>query len=240
MSASVANLRRRIAFACRIAFLEGLHEELGNEYAGHISVRTDNDRILMPGHVHELARGLGEMTSGDIISLDLNGRVVEGKLNPVDEVYIHTHIYQARPEVNSIAHLHPPTATALGSTDAQLLPISLRGSLFADGVPVLKRGPRLIDDHEIADEMVARLGNRKAIIHKGHGVVTVGRNLEEACFLMISLEGAARNQILASHFGKVVPFDEANVSEYAKKVDLSKKTEGWKYYENKWKRFRPD
>jgi len=236
----IAKLKRRIAFACRIAYLEGLHEELGNEYAGHISVRTDDNRILMPGHVHEFARGLREMTSSDIISLDMNGRVIEGKLDPVDEVYIHTHVYQKRPEIRSVAHLHPPAATAMGSTDAQILPISLRGSIFADGVPVLKHGPRLIDDHAIAAEMVARLGNHKVIIHKGHGVVAVGRNLEEACSLMINLEGAARHQILASHFGEVISFDKESASEYSKKVDLSTNIESWRYYENKWKRFQPD
>jgi len=240
MPKSIESLKRRIAFACRIAYLEGLHEELGSEYAGHISVRLENDRILMPGHVHEFGRGLREMKSSDIISVDLGGKVVEGNLNPVDEVYIHTDIYKRRPEIRSVAHLHLPAATAMGSTDARILPISIRGSLFAEGVPVLERGPRLIDDHEIAAELVAKLGDHKAIIHKGHGVVTVGRNLEEACSLMISLEGAARNQILASQFGKVIPFDQADALAYSKMADLSKNTEGWKYYENKWKKFRPN
>ena len=154
-------------------------------------------------------------------------------------MYIHTHVYQAHPEIRSVVHLHPPAATALGSTDARLLPISLRGAVFAEGVPVLERGPELIDNHEIASEMVARMGNHKVVIHRGHGVVTAGKNLEEACLLMIFLEGAARNQILASQLGKVVPFDEARARAYAAAADLSKLTEKWKYYENKWKKPRP-
>ena len=50
------DLKKRIARANRIAYLEGLREDKGNEIAGHISVRTGST-LLMPGHMHDFGEG---------------------------------------------------------------------------------------------------------------------------------------------------------------------------------------
>src|SRR5579875_236062 len=231
-----SSIKRRVALANRIAYLEGLHEEFGNEFSGHISVRYDGNKVIMPGHLHDFGRGLKDITISDIIVVDLEGKVLEGKREPVDEVVLHTSIYKSRPEINSVLHLHSPASVALASTDATILPISMRASYFAEGVPVLERGPGVIDNEEIAAEMVRVLGNHNALLHKGHGVVTVGRNLEEACILGLYLEGAARNQILAMQLGALRPFTKEDALRFARSRSLDKKTAIWKYYENKWAR----
>ena len=233
MSAS-EDFRKRIARANRIAYLEGLREERGNEIAGHISVRTGST-ILMPGHMHDQGKGLPDLTSEDIIEVDMNGRKISGRHDPVEEVVIHTFIYNSRPEIQSVAHLHAPTATALASTDSTILPLSIRSSYFAEGVPILERGPRIIDDEDIAGEMIRVMGNHNVLIHKGHGVVTCGRNLEEACTLMLFLEGSAKSQLLAKQFGNLKPFDKLEAMEYARTHSLDKRKYVWLSLENKWK-----
>ena len=228
-------LKKRIARANRIMYLEGLKEDKGNEIAGHISVRTENQTVLMPGHLHDQGKGIPDITVDDIIEVDMNGKIINGKLEPVEEVVIHTFIYKARPEINCVVHLHPPTATALGSTDKGILPISIRSSYFADGIPILERGPGIIDNEEIASEMISVMGNHNVLIHKGHGVVTAGRNFEEACTLAIFLEGSARNQLMAEQLGNVKPFDKQTALNYAKTHSLDKRKYVWLSYENKWK-----
>ncbi|MGI0078449.1 MAG: class II aldolase/adducin family protein [Nitrososphaerales archaeon] len=228
-------MKRRIALACRIAYVEGLKEEVGNEFAGHVSVLDENNQIVMPGHVHQLGKGLNNITTDEIITVDLDGRTVEGKYEPVEEVVIHTSIYKARPEIKSVWHMHPPIAVALASTDAEILPISIRSSYFAEGVPILERGPGIIDTEDIAREMVAKLGKHNALIHKGHGVVTAGRNLEEACLLGLYLEGSARNQLNARMLGtKLIPFDRQQAVAYANAHSLNNRQNLWNYFENKW------
>lgn len=227
-------LKRRIALANRIAYQEGLHEEFGNEFSGHISLRYDDDKLLMPGHLHDQGRGLKDVTANDIITVDFEGNVIEGGLEPVDEVVIHTSIYKARPEANSVAHLHSPASVALASTDSKILQISMRAAYFIDGIPILERGPGVIASDDIASEMIRYLGNYNVIIHRGHGVVTVGRNLEEACILGLYLEGAARNQLMAMRFGNLKPFASADSKRFAESRPLEKRTAIWKYYENKW------
>lgn len=228
-------LKKRIARANRIMYLEGLKEDKGNEIAGHISVRTASQTVLMPGHLHDQGKGLPDITSEDIIEVDMDGKKVEGRLDPVEEVVIHTFIYKARPEINCVTHLHAPTATALGSTDSTILPISIRSSYFAEGIPVLKRGPGIIDNEDIAAEMISVMGQHNVLIHKGHGVVTAGRNMEEACTLAIFLEGAARNQLIAQQLGHPTPFEKSAAIAYANTHGLDKRKYVWLSYENKWK-----
>jgi len=234
MDANVQVLKERIARANRIAYLEGLREDKGNEIAGHISVRTGST-LLMPGHMHDFGKGLPDITSEDIIEVDMKGNKISGKHDPVEEVVIHTFIYNARPEIQSVAHLHAPTATALASTDSTILPISIRSSYFAEGLPILERGPGIIDNEDIARDMMKAMGNHNVLIHRGHGVVTCGRNLEEACTLMLFLEGSARNQLIAKQFGNLRSFDRSAAIEYARSHSLDKRKYVWLSLENKWK-----
>lgn len=232
---SLQNLKEKIALACRIAYFEGLCEQLGNEYAGHISVKIGEDRILMPGHTHQFGRGLRDMAADDMIVVDMKGKRVEGNLEPVDEVVIHTSVYKARPDVGAVVHVHPPVATALASTDGSLSYLSLRSCFFADGIGVLERGPMLIDNTEVAEDLVKNLGKRSVVIHRGHGLVTVGKSLPEACIRAVYLEGALRFQLLAQQLGHLKPFDKEQVARFSASNDLSKSDEVWLYYENKWK-----
>jgi ribulose-5-phosphate 4-epimerase/fuculose-1-phosphate aldolase len=235
---NIENIKERVALACRIAYYEGLREDFGNEPSGHISVRDESTEgyLIMPGHLHGQGKGLRDITVDDVIVVDLDGKLVEGRHDPVEEIVIHTSIYKARPEIKSVLHLHPPAAVALASTDQTILPISIRSSYFAEGVPILERGPGIIDNEEIAEEMTKKLGNYNALIHKGHGIVTAGRNLEEACLLGIYLEGSARNQLMAKQFGgSLKPFDRQAAVEYARSHSLANRRNLWQYFENKWK-----
>ena len=234
---SKSAITQRIALACRIMYSEGLREAQGFEFAGHISVRLpgQSNLFVMPGHLHERGRGFSQLFPKDMIVVDMDGKRIQGNLDPVEEVVIHSYVYKARPEINSVVHMHPPAATALGSARQTILPISLKSSLFADGVPVLKRGPRLIDNDEIAKEMIEVMGEHKTLIHKGHGVVTAGRNLEEACLLALFLEGSAKSQILAGLLGDVDPFDSAAALRFKERMNLAEHPEMWQYFEKKWK-----
>ena len=230
----VNELKRRVALANRIAYNEGLHEEFGNEFSGHISVRKDSN-IIIPGHLHDFGKGLRDIKIDDIITVDLNGRLIDGKHEPVDEVIIHTSIYKARPEIKSVAHLHSPVSVALASTDTAILPLSMRSSFFCERLPILERGPGVINDEEMAAVMIKLLGKSNALIHKGHGVITAGRNLEEACVLALYLEGAAKNQLLSHQLGgSLKPFKRKDAIEYAKSHQLHQRRFIWTYFENKW------
>ena len=229
-----AKLKQRIALACRICYEEGMCEQLGPEFAGHISIRTGPNRILMPGHLHDSGRGLKDIRADDIIAVDLNGKRLEGKHDPVEEVVIHTSIYKARSDAKSVVHLHAPFSTAIASSASNILPIMLKSCYFVD-TPILDIGPTLLKDEKTTSIMAKKLGDRQALIHKGHGIVTVGRSLEEACTLALFLEGSARMQYISGQFGRLVPFTREQALDFAKKGNFVEDSSYWRYFENKWK-----
>lgn len=229
-----AKLKQRIALACKICYEEGLCEQLGPEFAGHISVRTEPNRILMPGHLHGSGKGLKDIRADDIIAVDLNGKQLEGKHDPVEEVVIHTSIYKARSDAKSVAHLHAPFSTAIASSASSILPVMLKSCYFVD-TPILDIGPTLLKDERTTSIMVKKLGAQRALIHKGHGIVTVGRSLEQACTLALFLEGAAKMQYISRQFGRLVPFSHEQALDFAKKGNFVEDNSYWRYFENKWK-----
>ncbi len=235
MKADEAKLKQRIALACRICYEEGLCEHHGPEFAGHISVRVDENRILMPGHLHDFGKGLKDISAEDIIVVDLDGKRREGKHEPVDEVVIHTSIYKARGDAKSVTHLHAPFSTAIASSSSRIRPVMLKSCYFVD-TPILDIGPTLLKDEKTTSKMVKKLGDHRALIHKGHGIVTVGKSFEEACTLALFLEGAAKMQYIAGHFGELEPFSQEQALEFAKKGNFLEDSSYWRYYENKWRK----
>ena len=51
-----------------------------------------------------------ELTPDDLVVLDLDGKVVDGKLNPSSDTKTHLELYKAFPEIGGIVHTHSPYA----------------------------------------------------------------------------------------------------------------------------------
>ena len=57
------------------------------------------------------------LTPDDLVVLDLDGRIVEGKLNPSSDTRTHLELYRAFPALGGIVHTH--SAHAVGWAQAQ-------------------------------------------------------------------------------------------------------------------------
>src|SRR5688572_9150378 len=120
---SLKELKETLAFSCNILAYEGHWDNI----LGHVSVRIPGkERILMKPH----SFGFEEIRPEHIIEVDLDGKKVGGKYERHSEVFIHTEIFKARPDVNCVVHSHPPYAVALGSLRQPLRPISHEGNIF--------------------------------------------------------------------------------------------------------------
>ena len=53
-----------------------------------------------------------DMTADDLVVVDLNGNVVEGKLRPSSDTPTHIEFYKAFPDVGGVTHTHSTFATA--------------------------------------------------------------------------------------------------------------------------------
>ncbi len=198
MSSKYQKHKEMIVLCMNILAGEGLMEYT----AGHVSVRLENDLLLMPGHIHPLKRTISSLTVDDIVLCDLEGRVVEGELSLPGEKYIHTEIYKARPDVRSIVHSHPPVSTAFSITDQRILPVTHRSVAFAPSVPVFSRTCQ-INNPELGQELAVVLGEARAVLLRGHGAVVVGKSLKESCVLSCILEKTAEMQLKARTIGRI-------------------------------------
>jgi L-fuculose-phosphate aldolase len=81
---------------------------------GHISMRLPDNPGLFFMKAHSI--GLDEITMDNILTIDLEGNVVAGTAKRHSEVYIHSEIFKARPDVNSVLHTHPTYSVAFSAS----------------------------------------------------------------------------------------------------------------------------
>ena len=107
------------------------NEDIVDGY-GHISARDPRDptRFLL-----SRARAPGLVVAADIMQFGMDGEPVKDDGRPIySERFIHSEIYKARPDVNSVVHTHSPTVVPFSVTSEPLRPI--RAGFFYPEVPV--------------------------------------------------------------------------------------------------------
>lgn len=188
-------LRSKLIDAGRILAGEGQ----GDYVAGHVSVRTPDEpnRILMkPANI-----GLDEMTEDNIVTIDLDGEKIAGTAKRHSEVYIHTEIMRARPDVQAVIHTHAMHAVVFSSLGRPLLPVGNDGTFFCDNLPIFAETTDLIVTPARGRAVAACLGPSFALILRNHGIAAAGRSLEEAVWWALKLERACHAQLLAEAAG---------------------------------------
>ena len=204
--------------------------------AGHASVRIPGtDVILIPGHIHPERRTIDSLREEDISLMDLDGNLLEGKLSPPGEKYIHTEIYKLRKDVGSVIHFHPKVVNALGIAGKEILPISLHSVIFYPKVPIHPY-PGEVNTPELGKEFAGLLGNGYAVVQQGHGAIVVGADLEQACVVALLLEDSAELQLMVMAAGtpRILPkkYIEGKLTKGAKEWEFFGNP--WVYYYNKY------
>ena len=189
-------LRQRLIEAGAILEADGQ----GDYCMGHVTVRLPDDpnRILMkPGG----GMGLDEMTQENIITIDLEGEKVAGTHQRHNEVFIHTEIMRARPEIQAVVHTHAPHAVVFSALGKELQPVGHDGSAFFEALPVFAETTDLIVTQALGKAVARTLGPHQAVLLRNHGIATAGRTLEEAVWLALKLDKACWMQLAAEAAG---------------------------------------
>lgn len=165
---------------------------------GNISMRLSQNKILItPTGVSK-----GFMRTNDLIVLDINGSVVEGKRKQSSEADMHLQIYKSRPDVMSICHTHPTYATGFAVAGIPLDKMVLPEVIIVLGaIPLVEYGTT--GTNELYGKISKYVKDYDAFLLANHGVVTVGKTLLEAYHKMETVEHAAKIQFIARQLGKV-------------------------------------
>jgi L-ribulose-5-phosphate 4-epimerase len=190
-AATTARVKDDIVLACHI--LEAA--EQGDTVYGHVSARDPGGRGFW---MKPASRGLDEIRAADLILLDLDGNVLAGTRQRHLEYPIHSEIYRARPDVQSVVHTHPEHATVFSALRVPLRPVSHEACLFVPpDVPRYSETSDLIVTAALGQSVARTLGAQWALLLESHGIVTAGPGVADACLRALMLDKAARVQLLA-------------------------------------------
>jgi 3,4-dihydroxyphthalate decarboxylase len=182
-----------VATACRILAHAGLSEDV----LGHVSIRLDDDTILVR------ARGPSESgllftSPDDVVACSITDPAPPPGADRAlpNELPIHLACYRADPAVGAVVHAHPPGLIAADLAGVALVPLVgayniPAARLAADGIAVYPRGV-LINTAELGEEMVAAMGGRPVCVLRGHGVTATGATVEQAVVRALAVESLAR------------------------------------------------
>lgn len=175
---------------------------------GNISSRVPNSGYIA---ITPSGQNYLSLTNDDIVLVDEQGRVVEGKLKPSSEIEVHLSIYRAREDVNAVIHTHSVFASACAVAGKSIPPI-IEDLVQVIGGSVDLAKYALPGTIELAHNVNAALKNRNAALMANHGVVCCGHSLAECMTASELVEKAAQIFIYASSLGNVHVLSQDDVN----------------------------
>ena len=199
------------------------------DFNGHFSAR-------LPGTQHMLINSgksvRSALTIEDIVTIDLDGNLVEGDAVPPMEFHIHAEIYRRRPDVHAVVHTHPLWSTLFSMAGKQVLPVIMQAAVIGKICQFDETAS--INTRPLACRLADALGEHRVIMLKSHGAVAAAEGILEAFVLAVYLEETAQRQHLASQLGEVAVLAPEQVDTIKRnlwKPHLLKKV--WDYHHGK-------
>lgn len=172
------------------------------DYLGHPSARIQGTELVVIKPKHSVqTRSMARLGPDDMVVVDLDGNLVDGAARPPAEVFLHTEIYRARPDVTAIVHTHQPAATLAGVLGVPILPVLHVPATFVPVDPPTWPHAVLVDTPERGRQLAAALGDEPFCHLQGHGIVSVAGGVREATVGAVMLEQLAEVALQAARIG---------------------------------------
>lgn len=195
-------LRKAICEAGRVLYERGLIGPTD----GNLSARVGDGRLLCtPSGAHK-----GALREGDLVLLDLEGRVIRGG-RASSELKMHLALYRQKPGVLCVVHAHPPSAVGLTVAGWGLDPPVVPEILFAMGrVPTVPyASPTTSDVPEAVAAVVA--SGCEAFMLARHGSVVLCDDPMTGVLRTEIIEHTAKITVAARSAGSAVPLPEEEI-----------------------------
>ena len=138
MSREIDEVKYEVAMATRILSHMGLATGV-TAALGHVSMRVPNqpELFVVKGRGYAID-ALEEMQYYDMIVCDLDGYKVDGpaRSTQCSEVKIHSSIMKARPDVNSVVHVHPRNVVLMTVLGEPIVPMAQEGAQMVPASPI--------------------------------------------------------------------------------------------------------
>ena len=189
-------VREKLALTCRILFAKGHDSGL----TGQITARGEAAGTFL---TQRLGLGFDEITASNLLLVDEDLNVLDGRGMPNPANRFHTWIYRSRPDVNCIIHTHPLHAVALSMLGRPLKISHMDTCVLYEDTAFLPEWPGVPVGNEEGESISEVLGTKRAALLAHHGLLVACRSVEEACVVAVLFERAAQLQLMAESTGEI-------------------------------------
>jgi ribulose-5-phosphate 4-epimerase/fuculose-1-phosphate aldolase len=209
MSAGEWQTRCDLAACYRLIDMFGWSDLLGT----HISARVPGpeDHFLL----NPYGMMFDEITASSLVKIDMEGNKVEPSDYGVNQAgfVIHSAVHMARHDLVCVLHTHTIAGCAVSCQKEGLLPLNQHalGVIGDVAYHSYEGAATRLDERE---RILADLGDRRILVLRNHGLLTVGRSIGEAFVATYKMERACEMQLAFQQSGAAFfPIPEAVVQD---------------------------
>lgn len=181
----------------------GYDRHLVGAAGGNISVRVPGKNLFL---VTASGIALRDVAADNIVVVDNTGKVIEGPagLKPSKEISFHLSIYNVKPDINAVVHVHPAYTTAftIAGVDIPLCTVSAKLKL-RKGQQVAQADPGSKELRDMITQSVASAPPETTVLlMERHGLVAYRAKLSDAFDDAELVEDTARIAYLSDQLKK--------------------------------------
>ncbi|KAK7463628.1 hypothetical protein VKT23_006970 [Stygiomarasmius scandens] len=170
----------------------------GEGVSGHITVR---DPVLVDHFwMNPFAEHFSAITKSMLVLVGPDGYVSKyGAQLPINQAgfHIHSAIHKARPDVHAAAHCHSLHGKAWSAFGRPIEILTQDSCLFHENISVYQNFGGIVLAQEEGDKIAQALGPKaKTCILQNHGLLTLGKTVDEAVYLFAALDRQCQVQLL--------------------------------------------
>lgn len=162
-----------------------------------------------------------ETEEDDIVIIDIDGNIIEGKHKPSSEIGMHLIFYKNREDANAIVHTHSMYATAVSCMGWTLEPVHYMVGMA--GVDVKCSKYATYGSQELAENALRAMEDRNAVLLGNHGLLALGNDVESAFSTAEHLEFVSELYCITKSLG------QPNILTETQMIEVMKKFKTYKY-----------
>ncbi|MEW5960531.1 MAG: class II aldolase/adducin family protein [Chloroflexota bacterium] len=178
--------------------------------AGNFSLRTEDGYIaITPSGIK-----YDKLTAEQIAVVDLDGNHIDGPCKASSETPMHTAILRHLPQVGAVCHTHSPYAMTFAVVGQEIPVVNTELLVCGAPIPVADwASPGSAKGGEVTVGIFKERPELKVVLLKNHGLVSIGKNLDEAFEHAYDAEIAAQVYYQALQVGQPIVLTKAQVQE---------------------------
>lgn len=187
-------------YAARVQLIETCRQMnavgLNQGTSGNASTRVAGGMLITPSGLD-----YDKTTPADIVKIDFDGKVLRGHRAPSSEWHFHCRVMAAKPRAGAILHTHSINATTLACLGRGIPPFHYMVAV-AGGRDIRCAPYATFGTETLADAVLEALDGRLACLMANHGMLVMGRDIEDAFKRAVEIETLAEQYLKALAVGK--------------------------------------